>query len=489
MKTPNRKKNFSPAKSSYTKNSFSKNSYAKRNDYQNEDRFEPSAPRSETSSTMDIKPQHFNSFKPHEKIQSKNDFSFFATCGHYLEPLLVTEIKKFKIENCEQAYLGASFQSNIEKALNLLLETRLSSGIYLKLHQEMIKTPHDLSSLAASLPWNEILSPKLNYTIESVLSSIRFEDKQLFNSPLYTSQKFKDGINDFFKNKNIVPPKIDPKHHDFKLKLIITGMNDVQNKIKGYEVGIFLDIANYNLGNRGNRPSQMRAPLRETLACALVRSMELKKDEIFLDGMCGSGTMGIEYLLEKMNLPAQYLNLMNEFYPYSFLKMPWFQKSDESKSAWKKIVTEKTKFIFNQLNYFQKNPINLVFNDISPKSIKDAKLTLQQSKLPCAPIFSQLDITQKSPQEFIRLIGKGEKSFLVFTNPPYGVRMEPDEVEKLEKLYFELGENMKKQFKDSRFFIFSANMEMLKKVRLRPIKKLPFYNGALSAKFYEYPLH
>ena len=75
----------------------------------------------------------------------------------------------------------------------------------------------------------------------------------------------------------------------------------------------------------------------------------------------------------------------------------------------------------------------------------------------------------------------------IFCNPPYGERL--GEVERLEKLYYDYGENLKKHFTNFDAWIFTSNPELRKKISLRTSQRVKFYNGPLECRLLHYKLY
>ena len=78
------------------------------------------------------------------------------------------------------------------------------------------------------------------------------------------------------------------------------------------------------------------------------------------------------------------------------------------------------------------------------------------------------------------------ESGVIFCNPPYGERI--GEVKQLEKLYYELGEHLKNNFKNFDAWIFTGSSELRKKISLKPEEKIPFYNGPIECRMVHYGL-
>ena len=75
---------------------------------------------------------------------------------------------------------------------------------------------------------------------------------------------------------------------------------------------------------------------------------------------------------------------------------------------------------------------------------------------------------------------------MVISNPPYGLRVED---ENLGMLYKEIGDKLKTDFLDYQAWLFSGNMEALKSVGLRASRKISLLNGQLECKFQRYDIY
>jgi putative N6-adenine-specific DNA methylase len=78
------------------------------------------------------------------------------------------------------------------------------------------------------------------------------------------------------------------------------------------------------------------------------------------------------------------------------------------------------------------------------------------------------------------------KSGVVILNPPYNERMP---VEETEKLYKEIGDKLKKDFKNFTAWIITSAPEGVKSVGLRPSRKIQLYNGSLDCRYLKYELY
>ena len=77
------------------------------------------------------------------------------------------------------------------------------------------------------------------------------------------------------------------------------------------------------------------------------------------------------------------------------------------------------------------------------------------------------------------------ESGTIMINPPYGERLDKDN---LDELYQLIGDTLKKNFKGFNAYVLSSNMEAMKKIGLKPKRRYPVMNGSLECKFNQYEL-
>jgi putative N6-adenine-specific DNA methylase len=75
---------------------------------------------------------------------------------------------------------------------------------------------------------------------------------------------------------------------------------------------------------------------------------------------------------------------------------------------------------------------------------------------------------------------------MIIMNPPYGERMEQDDIP---KLYKEIGDKLKKDFPGYTAWMLTSNFEAVKSVGLHPNRKMTLYNGSLECKFLRYEMY
>ncbi len=223
------------------------------------------------------------------------------------------------------------------------------------------------------------------------------------------------------------------------------------------EAMITIDTSGAGLHKRGYRAKAGEAPLKETLACALIYTSRWKKDRVLMDPMCGSGTIAIEAALMAMNM-APGLNRH-----FAFEKWPQF-----SDKLWQDVLNEAR----DAIDYDAETRIYA--SDIDGKALALAREHAKNAGVDDKISFQKLDLADTS--------SKYEYGFII-TNPPYGERLS-DKTE-IDNLYKKMGSHFKK-FKTWSYYIITSYEQFEKFFGRRADKKRKLYNGMLKCDYYQY---
>lgn len=411
------------------------------------------------------------------QIKHKNEF--FASCPAGLEALLKTELDDLGAKSCEIGAGGVHFDSFPEVALKAVLYSRVASRIYKKLYSFEIKTEKDLYFNVKDIKWKAVFGLEQTFKIQVLQGkSPNGRKRSKFKSPLYLGQIAKDGIVDRFRKDTGERPSVDKDLPDAPLVFRVEP-NDNPHSQKE-TVTIVLDMTGEPLSNRGYRRFGVEAPLRENLAAAMVLKSQLGPKDDFYNPMCGSGTILAEGLMVKGNIPPSYIrvkrHLSGAAKEWAFLGQSFYSKDKYLKGNAQKFFEEVVIQAQNGIEALKKAGSKNVGTDIDPSALKAAKTNLDVLGLgDCAKLEKEDALDYEIPGF------KGK----VLANPPYGERLKS---ENLEELYEGLGERLKNSFKDSEAFILTANLEMIKKIRLQTQERMIVFNGNLESRLVRYRL-
>ena len=230
----------------------------------------------------------------------------------------------------------------------------------------------------------------------------------------------------------------------------------LQFSIMNDKVVLYLDTTGPGLHKRGYRAHGNEAPLRETLAAAMVMLTKYRGREFLWDPFCGSGTIAIEAaLIAKNKAPGMYRRFMAEAYPWVPMEV-WGQIREEAKAR-----------EFNG-NY------RILGSDHDPKCVSLAMSNARKTGVGNVIEFRDGDATKMSlPAE----------SGIIICNPPYGQRML--EQQSAQRLYQAFGRHLK--FADGwKKYIITSEPEFEHYFGKRADKKRKLYNGMIKCDYYMY---
>ncbi len=223
------------------------------------------------------------------------------------------------------------------------------------------------------------------------------------------------------------------------------------------EVTLTLDTSGAGLHKRGYRMLTAAAPIRETLAAALVQLSRWQPHRPFADPLCGSGTIAIEAALLGRN---QAPGLMRDFDAERWEICPtkvWGDARSEAKAAIRTDVE-----------------LDITASDIDPEVLSLARFHVKKAGVADCVRVEQRNVTDFAPP---RPYG------CIVTNPPYGERI--GEKKQVDALYRSMGESLRAQKTWSVFVITSAT-DFERLYGKRSDKKRKLYNGRIQTNLYQY---
>ena len=222
---------------------------------------------------------------------------------------------------------------------------------------------------------------------------------------------------------------------------------------------ILLDTSGPGLHKRGYRKLAGTAPLKETMASALITLSYWNKDRVLLDPLCGAGTIPIEAALIARNIAP---GLSRKFAAEAWENFPTH--------LWQKEKTEAKK----QIDY--DTPLRIYGYDYSPETLEVAKINADEAGVLEDIIFECRD--------FFTLKGQLPWEYgVIITNPPYGERIDKDD--DTIRLYKHFGEVMRDNPTWS-YYLLTSNEDFEGAAGKRADRKRKLFNGNIKVDYYQY---
>lgn len=367
-------------------------------------------------------------------------FQLVATSAMGLESIVAEEVKALgyetRTENGKVYFEGD--ESAIARA-NLWL--RVADRVKIVVGQFPATTFDELFENTKALEWEKYLPVDANFPVTG--KSVK---SKLFSVPdcqAIVKKATVERLKQAYKRLGF----LDESGATYKIEVSI--LKDVAT--------ITIDTSGAGLHKRGYRLEQGEAPLKETLAAALVKISKWSPHRPFVDLFCGSGTIPLEAAMIGQNIAPGYNR--------DFISEEW---------TWmkKKIWDEARVEADDLANYDQ--PLEITGSDIDHRMIKIAQENSLEAGFADIITFKQMQAT-----DFTTKLTDG----VIVSNPPYGERI--GEREEIAKVISQLGEVMSGYPTWSVYMLSSMeNFEEL--YGKKATKKRKLYNGFIRTDFYQY---
>ncbi|TAI48240.1 THUMP domain-containing class I SAM-dependent RNA methyltransferase [Flagellimonas allohymeniacidonis] len=372
------------------------------------------------------------------------NFRMSAKTFYGLEPVLAQELRNLGAGRVEEGPRIVSFDGDLGflyKA-NLCLRTALRVLRPIKTFQ--VYHVKDLYDQVYVLDWPSYFDSDKTFAIDTTMNS------RVFNNSMFVSQKAKDAIVDKFRSVERKRPNVNSQNPDIRINIHL-----FKNTCT-----VSLDSSGESLHQRGYRIATNIAPINEVLAAGMLLLSRWDGQSDFLDPMCGSGTILIEAAMIACNVPA---NINRE--RFSFLD--W---KDFDKELYEKIRSASLK----KIRPFEHKIIGY---DKAPSAIRKAQENVDKANLS--------EFIELARKDFFRTEKPVESLLHMVFNPPYGERLTID----ADLFYEKIGDTLKQGYPGTNAWFLTSNMEALKRVGLKPTRRIKLFNAKLESRLVHYEMY
>ncbi|WP_430533956.1 class I SAM-dependent RNA methyltransferase [Listeria rocourtiae] len=368
------------------------------------------------------------------------EFELVATAAAGLEAIVAKEVRRLGYE-CEVDNGKVYFKGDEMAIAKANLWLRVADRVKIVVGRFKATTFDDLFEQTKALPWEDLLPLDANFPVAG--KSVKSTLFSVPNCQAITKKAIVSRLSEKYRRQG----RLMESGALFKLEVSI--LKD--------EVTITLDTSGAGLHKRGYRVGQGGAPLKETMAAALVLLTSWHPDRPFYDPVCGSGTIPIEAAWIGRNIaPGLRRDFVCETWDWMSADI-WKEARLEAEAA---------------ANYEQ--PLDIVGTDIDHRMIEISKQNAFEAGLEDVIEFKQMQVADFTT----------EKEYgVIVANPPYGERLEDEE--SVRELYRE----MRAVYRDMPTWsvYVLTSYEMFEEVYAkRATKKRKLYNGYLRTDLYQY---
>ena len=367
----------------------------------------------------------------------------FATTARGFEELLKSELTELGAQDAKVAQGGVHYWADDETLYRTLLWSRLSSRILLPIVQAKVFSDLDLYSAVVGVNWLDYFDEKVHFFVDFNGTNQEIRHTQ------FGAMRVKDGIVDYFERHGRARPNVDKEQPDIRIHAYLN--RD--------DVVLSLDLSGDALHMRGYREDTGKAPLRETLAAAIVLRSGWQKGTPLVDPMCGSGTLLIEAAQMEAQIAPQLYRL---HWGFDF----W---QGHNQAAWEKVKEEALALV--EAEKQRENSPHFYGFDLDHRVLQKAKQNAKNAGVAHLMQWQQGDVAAiKNPSPNV--------AGTVICNPPYGERLGTTPA--LIALYSVFGQRLKQQFAGWNASIFSGEPSLLDCLRLRSHRQFKAKNGPLD---------
>ncbi len=362
-----------------------------------------------------------------------------------LEEVLAEEIKQIGGNDVEIFNRAVEYKGDVRLLYKSNLWLRTAIDVLLPLSKFQANNEEELYNKVQKINWSNYITSEKTFSINPIVHS------SIFTHSHYASLKVKDAIVDQLREKKGRRPNIDTENPDVKIMLRIS-----ENKCS-----LLLNSSGESLFKRGYRTYGGVAPINEVLAAGIIGISEWDTRTPFVDPMCGSGTFAIEAAMKAKNIAPGYIR-------EEFGFMNWL---DYRADIWEGLKYE-AQFEIQEL----KTPIYAF--DKSRQTVRTAEMNANSiEELNGAIHFEMKDFFKNE---------KPTEEGIIITNPPYEVRLKTNNIEQFYEL---IGNNLKHKWTGYDAWIISSNLDAIKRLGLKPKKKIALMNAQLESKLVHLPLY
>lgn len=369
------------------------------------------------------------------------------TCSYRLAPYLQQEVEALGYGPVQVFKTGVSLMGTMADCIRLNLHLCCASQVLFSLKAFKAANAQDIYDALTDVAWEEVLAADGYFSVTSNVQN------DTIDNALFVNVRVKDAIADRFRKLTGQRPDSGPENDKAVVNLFW----------RDQDAEVFVDTSGQTLSKHGYRKIPGKAPMMESLAAATLLATRWNRQSPFINPMCGSGTLAIEAALLATNRkPGLYRA------NYGFMHLIGY-----TQNLYETTLRELEQAVIEVPG------LTIVATDISEDAIDIAKINAGIAGVEEMIDFAVCDFRQTNVPP--------DTGGAVYFNPEYGDRL--GEIAALEATYNAIGDFMKQQCKGYTGYVFTGNLDLAKKIGLKPTKRIEFYTGKIDCRLLEYELY
>lgn len=390
------------------------------------------------------------------------DLQLFLPCAAGVEDLLADEVHALTGLAGDALLVGrggVEVHAPWREALRLNLHSRLAQRVLVQLAHAPYRAEDDLYQAGAAVAWEAWFTPRHSFKIEATAQ----------HSPLkslnFAALRIKDAVADRFRTKSGARPDVDTQRPDVRVHVHLTSTHCT----------LYIDTSGEPLFKRGWREDKGEAPLKETLAAAMIAASGWDATTPLYDPCCGSGTIAIEAAQVACNVAP---GLRRRFgFERLLPHQPhvWMQLKEEAQAARRESAAP----VFG--------------SDVAFRMVDFAARNAERAGVAHAVRFRGGDVLQRLPP--------AERPGVMLVNPPYGERIgtagvagrmqrgrERAETGGGEDFFVQLAAHWKKHYAGWTSWVLTPDLKLPSHMRLKESRRVPMWNGPIECRLFRFDM-
>jgi putative N6-adenine-specific DNA methylase len=401
---------------------------------------------------------------------------FFAVSARGIERVTAGELEQLGAVNIKPVVGGVHFEGDMLLLYRASLWLRTASRILKTLREFAAQSSEMLYSQARRVRWEDYLDASKTFAVQATIEAAARSEQQRrgpdssrrpshpprgrgfdrrpprkgIDNSMYAALKVKDAIADRLRREQGQRPNVDKEFPD-----ILVHAHFAEGRCI-----LSLDATGSSLHERGYRGYGAPAPLKETLAAAIIELTGWDGHVPLFDPMCGSGTLVIEAALKAMKMAPGLARRK-----FGFQRWPQYDGA-----AWQEIVDDAKR-------QRQPAPKDSIFaSEIDASQLTVAMENAKRAGVEEAVVFKE--------GRFEEAVPPSTTPGVVVFNPPYGARLGQNA--ELQSLYEKIGPVLNDRFAGWKAFILAGNLPLARHINLPATEKFRLNNGPIECRLLKF---
>jgi putative N6-adenine-specific DNA methylase len=390
------------------------------------------------------------------------DYQLFLPCAGGVETWLAEEVTRVcgdGARDVRTARGGVQLLAGWPEVMKLNLQSRLAVRVLVQLAHQPYRAEQELYDAASAIAWEQWFSTRDSFKIEitahaSPLKSLNF-----------AALRIKDAVADRFRERGGARPDVDTQRPVVRIFA----------HLGADTVTLYIDTSGEPLFKRGWREDKGEAPLKETLAAAMIAASGWDASVPLYDPCCGSGTIAIEAAQVACGIAPGLLRRFAFEQLRPFDAAPWHELREQARAQ-------------------QHAPTAPVFgSDVAFRMVDFAQRNAARAGVADAVQLRGGDALQRMPPS--------EQPGVMLVNPPYGERIqtagvagrmqggrERATVDEGADFFAQLAAHWKRHYAAWTAWVLTPDFKLPTRMRLKESRRVPMWNGPIECRLFRFDM-